>query len=74
MLATTVPSLQSVLFDRGTRQKCGARKVLSVILAIVNEERQELRIAEMGDRAKAKWAEKWGGAAVLPWDRSWVPI
>ena len=31
-------------------------------------------VAEMGDRAKAKWAENWGGAAdPSPWG-SWVPI
>jgi len=30
--------------------------------------------AEMGDRARAKWAEKWGGVAVPLSVGSWVPI
>ena len=32
-------------------------------------------VAEMGDRARAEWAEKWEGAAVpLSVGESWVPI
>jgi len=31
-------------------------------------------VAEMGDRARAKWAEKWGGLLCpFAWG-SWVPI
>jgi len=36
---------------------------------------KSLAVVEMGDRARAKWAEKWAGAAVpLSVGRSRVPI
>ena len=30
-------------------------------------------VAEMGDRARAKWVEKWGVLILFPWG-NWVPI
>jgi len=31
-------------------------------------------VAEMGDRVRAEWAEKWGAAVLLSVGRSWVSI